>query len=360
MIARDEQHTVSDAGSVAVEARGGIAVVIVHYKTPAMVVDCVASLLPQLNGGGTETSETAVDEVVIVDNASGEADVAALREAARAGNWGGRVLLIESPANLGFAGANNLGIEAVRAARRNEGRAMPAFWMLLNPDTYLRPGAVDALLQFLRERPAVDCVGPRLEFPDGTAQLSAFGDQTPWSELLRGANIGVIARLLKRWEVYGEIKNQPHRAEWLAGACVLMRNEMLEKVGLLDAGFFMYFEEVDFFRRARRLNREVWHVPAARVVHLVGQSSGLDGGGKWVARRLPDYWFESRHRYFRKHFGYLGMLAADGMWLLGHAMMRLRRAFTGVSNSAVARLETTDLLRHSLRQMFRPGTGKTT
>jgi hypothetical protein len=88
------------------------------------------------------------------------------------------------------------------------------------------------------------------------------------------------------------------------------------------------------------------------VVHLVGASSGIKVNSE--RKRLPDYWYESRHRYFRKHFGYAGMLAADGLWLLGHLMMRVRRMFTGVSHSAVAKWETRDLLRHSARQLARP------
>ena len=153
---------------------------------------------------------------------------------------------MESAVNLGFAGANNLGIENVRAGRAAAGRERPEFWVLLNPDTWLRDGAMAAMEAFLRGHAEVDCVGPRLEFPDGTAQLSAFGEPTPVSELIRGANIGMLSRWLKRWEVYGEIRAEAHRADWLAGACVMMRDSMLEKVGLLDDGFFMYFEEVDF------------------------------------------------------------------------------------------------------------------
>ncbi len=256
------------------------------------------------------------------------------------------VTLMELGKNLGFAGANNAGIRAALA----EGR--PEYFMLLNPDTLVRPGAFGTLRRFLEEHPEAACVGPRLEYPDGEPQLSAFGDHSPVSELLRGANIGLLARVFKRWQVYGEVQNAAHRADWLAGACVLLRTGVFEKIGLLDDGYFMYYEEVDFFRRARKAGLESWYEPAAHVVHLVGQSSGVTTD--WSARRLPGYWFDSRHRYFRKHFGYFGTLAADGAWLTGHLLMRIRRLFTGVSHSAVARAETRDLLRHSARHLCRP------
>src|SRR5262249_47041524 len=122
--------------------------------------------------------------------------------------------------------------------------------------------------------------------------------------------------------------------------------------------FFMYFEEVDFFRRARRQGFEIWHQPDARVVHFVGQASGVTT--TWSARRLPAYWFESRHLYFRKHFGYAGMLAADSCWFTGHLLHQLRQAATGVSHSALAQSESRDFLRHAFRQMLRLRTGGAT
>jgi GT2 family glycosyltransferase len=309
-------------------------VVIVHYKTPQLLQECIATVLPEL--------DIEQDRVILVDSASGESDVAAIRPL---GNIPG-ITLLESPTNLGFAGANNL------ALRHAKTLGTPEYFLLLNPDTLVRPRAFTTLRHFLETHPDAACVGPRLEYPDATPQLSAFGDHTPLSELLRGANIGLLAKLLKRWEVYGHIHNTPHRADWLAGACVLLRASVFDQIGLLDDGFFMYYEEADFFRRARKHGLHAWYQPAAHVVHLVGQSSGVTQHS--AAKRLPAYWFESRHRYFRKHYGYLGTLAADTAWLTGHLLMRLRRLFTGVSHSAVAHAETRDLLRHTARHLLHP------
>ena len=311
-----------------------MAIVIVHYKTPALLADCIETVLPEI--------DPARDEVVIVDAASGEEHLSKIRHFRERS----AITLIEAKKNLGFAGGNNI---ALRYLLRSGGAESV---MLLNPDTLVRPGAFAKLREFLEIHPDAAIVGPRLEHPDGTPQLSAFGDQTPISEFVRGANIGPITRMLKRWEVYGEVRNEIHRADWLAGACVLMRGEMLDRVGLLDDGYFMYFEEADWFRTARRMGYQAWHLPDAHVVHLVGQSSGIVNEEKG-AKRLPAYWFESRHRYFRKHFGYLGMVAADGAWLCGHAINSIRRLVTGVSHSAVARSETRDLLRHSVREISR-------
>jgi GT2 family glycosyltransferase len=318
-------------------------VIIVHYKTPEMLCACLGSLAGEM--------DAVRDEVIVVDNGSGAENVAALRAmTARPG-----VRLIASEKNLGFAGANNLALRTVLEEGAREGSGGPDLLMLLNPDTIVRAGAFGELRRFLEEHGEVDIVGPRLEFPDGKAQLSAFGDPTPISELVRGANIGPITRLLRRWEVYGEVKDEAHRTDWLAGACVLMRRQVIEEVGLLDDEFFMYYEEVDFFRRARRRGFCAWYVPSAHVVHLVGQASGVEW--KKAARRLPRYWFESRQLYFRKHFGWAGMVAADAAWIVGYSLMRLRRLLTGSSPSVVAQQELRDFLGHSWRGLWkrRPG-----
>ncbi len=312
-----------------------LAVIIVHYRTPEMLRECLATLLPQI--------DPARDRVVIVDNASGAEHVAALQSAL----VDPAIELIRSDKNLGFAGANNVGIRAVLAGGGAD------FFLLLNPDTLLREGAIATLLESLAAHPEAALVGPRLEYPDGTPQLSAFGDPTPLSELVRGANIGPITRLLKRYEVYGAVQEMAHRCDWLSGACVMLRRSVIDRVGLLDDGFFMYYEEVDYFRRARKAGFSAWYEPAAHVVHLVGQASGV-AWQKAAPKRLPSYWFESRHLYFRKHFGYFGMVAADGFWLLGHVLTRLRGLFTGVSKSVLAQFETRDMVRHSIRVLFRP------
>jgi GT2 family glycosyltransferase len=283
-----------------------------------------------------------VDHVVIVDNASGAQDLAGLQGLRGKGD----VTLLESARNLGFAGANNMAIRHIMEHGSAE------YFLLLNPDTILRPGAVETLVRFLEEYPEAACVGPRLEDADGTAQQSAFSNPSPVSEFMRGASIGPIERLLRRWRVHGPIIDVAQRADWLSGACVLARREVFNKAGLLDDGFFMYYEETDFFRRAGKLGLQAWYEPKAHVVHLVGQSSGIKilPGEK----RLPGYWFESRHRYFRKHYGWLGALLADYFWVNGHILDRLRKLLTGTSHAASAKHEMRDLLRHTLRQLLHP------
>lgn len=303
-----------------------LAIIIVHYRTPALLLDCIKSLRHEI--------DPQRDVIIVVDNASPDGSATQLRQISG-------IRLIESPNNLGFAGANNIGIQAVDAER----------YLLLNPDTVVRSGAIQILHDFLDRNPQAAMAGPRLESLDGHPQLSTFGYHTPLGELLIGANVGVLTRLFKSAIVYGQIPQETCRVEWLAGACLMIRSEVIRRVGLLDARFFMYYEEVDFCRRARKLGFDCWYVPQARVAHLEGQASGIASGQ--TRKRLPRYWFESRHRYYRKHFGYLGVMAADILWMIGHTLDIARKTLSGISHSNVAVSETRDFLRYECEFLSR-------
>ncbi len=106
---------------------------------------------------------------------------------------------------------------------------------------------------------------------------------------------------------------------------MIVRREVFEAIGLLDDRYFLYFEETDFCRRARGAGWPCWYVPEARVVHLVGQSSGVDRP-RMLRRRLPAYWFQARRRYFLAHLGLAGTIVADLAWAFGFASYRLRQS----------------------------------
>ena len=102
---------------------------------------------------------------------------------------------------------------------------------------------------------------------------------------------------------------------------MMIRKAVFDRIGLLDEKYFMYYEEVDFCLRANRAGWPCWYVPASRVVHLVGQSSGVTDE-KRPKKRRPAYWFESRRRYFLLHFGRLRTFLADSFWVIGHALYK--------------------------------------
>jgi GT2 family glycosyltransferase len=200
---------------------------------------------------------------------------------------------------------------------------LPPYVLLLNPDTIVHPGAIDELVKFMDAHPQVGIAGSRLEDPDGTGQISAFKFPSVASELERGCKLGFVSRLLRKHVVAQPIPERPAMCDWVAGASMIIRREVFEKIGLLDDAYFMYFEEVDFCLRARRAGFECWYVPASRVIHLVGAASGISET-RVKQKRKPQYWFDSRRRYFRKNHGFVYTLLADAAFVAGYATYRLR------------------------------------
>jgi GT2 family glycosyltransferase len=283
-------------------------IIIVNYRTPDLVLDCLHSLADQV--------QDHVDwRVVLVDNASGDNSVARF-EAARQEHAWAWLDIVPAHENGGFAAGNNV------ALRRELAEPRPAdFFLLLNPDTLVRPGAVVALIDFMERHPAAGIAGCRLEERDGTPQRSAFRFPSLLSEVENGLQLGLVSRLLHRSIVAPPVEETEHPTDWVSGASMLVRRAVFEVVGLLDEGYFLYFEETDFCLRAHRAGWECWYVPAGRVVHLVGQSTGI--GER--RRRMPRYWLESRRRYFHKNHGAIYALLASVAWATAFALWRLRR-----------------------------------
>ena len=270
-----------------------VRIIIVNFRTPELVVDCLRSLAGEVAG--------ELDcRVVVVDNASGDGSVEFIRKAIDDAGWNAWTDVLPEHENRGFAAGNNAALRPLLAAPQP-----PDFVLLLNPDTWMRPGALRNLVEYLERRPDVGIVGSRLEYPDGTPlRVAAFRFHTVASEFEQGFRLGLISRLLHRRVVAPPVQSGPHRADWLSGASFLVRRAVFASVGLLDERYFLYFEEVDFCWRARAAGWSCWYVPASRVVHLKGQSSGVTSTSG-PPRRVPRYWFDSRKRYFRKNHGRL-------------------------------------------------------
>ncbi len=132
----------------------------------------------------------------------------------------------------------------------------------------------------------------------------------------------------------------------------MVRREVFEAVGLLDDGFFMYYEEVDFCLRARKAGWPCWYVPASRVVHLIGASSGVFSKEQQT-RRLPPYWFEARRRYFVRNHGRARTLVADLAWSLGAASFRARKLVQRKPDPLPEK-HLRDFLRHNFFSPARP------
>ena len=285
-------------------------VVIVNYRTADLVVACLASLvaeLPALDSG----------RVIVVDNASGDASVEVLQAALDHNHWNAWVEVLALPRNGGFAYGNNRAIERVR-------QLDPHFDVVisLNPDTVVQPGALPALLDHFDHDAKVGIVGASIEDERGTRQQSAHPFPSLKGELNRAAQLQLLSNLIGSHQNFSATGVKPTAHDWVSGACFAIRRELLDAIGPLDEGYFLYFEETDFCLRAKQAGWSCWLVPRARVMHFEGAATGITA----AKRRLPEYWFASRRRFFVKAYGMGGWLAADVLWTLGRLSLLTRRA----------------------------------
>jgi N-acetylglucosaminyl-diphospho-decaprenol L-rhamnosyltransferase len=309
-------------------------VVIVNYRTPGLTIDCLRSLV-------NEVRSLPGTRVIVTDNASGDESVEKIGAAIETEGWGDWVSLQPLERNGGFAFGNNA---AIRPALQSTNQ--PPYILLLNPDTIVRPGALKVLVDFMNEHPEVGIAGSRLEDPDSTPQHSAFRFHTVLSELDLGLRLGVVSKLLAKWGVAPPIPEAACQTDWVAGASMIVRREVFEAAGLMDEDYFMYYEEMDFCLQAKRAGWSCWYVPQSRVVHLVGQSSGVTDT-KRPPKRLPQYWFDSRRRYFLKNYGWLYTALTDLVWASGFTLWRLRRMIQGKPDQDPPKF-LSDFLRNSV------------
>jgi len=286
-----------------------VGIIIVNYKTPDLTIECLRSLYLE--------KEPSYFSVVVVDNDSQDGSFEKISAAIVSEDWSDWVKIKASIYNGGFSYGNNIAIREFLAVEES-----PEYFYLLNPDTVVRKGAINELVQFMQMRPKVGIAGSRIETEEGQPLHSAFKFHTCWSELERGFKWGVLTKLLKHWLSSQKIPEMPVQTDWVSGASMMIRREVIDQLGLLDEAYFMYYEETDFCIQANRAGWECWYVPASKIVHFVGKSSGIIDKG--MKKRMPKYWFESRQRYFLKNYGVFHLVLADLFWLLGFSSWKLR------------------------------------
>ena len=289
-----------------------LTIAIVNYRTGGLTIDCLSSVI-------ADPSMPVNTRIVVADAVSNDGSSEMIANAITTNNWGERVSLIDLPRNGGFAYGNNRAIEFAEALW---GKSKA--YLLLNPDTVVRSGAIGALSIFLADNPKVGIAGSALEEPDGTAQACSFRFPSPLSELEGEARVGPITRMLLKWRVVLPTGTVPSPAQWVSGASMMIRREVFDHIGGLDEEYFLYYEELDFCQRAVDAGWHCWTVPQSRVVHLCGQSTGINDTKPQLSRR-PTYWFDSRSRYFAKHHGHWGRALADFTWVFGQVIWQTRQ-----------------------------------
>jgi GT2 family glycosyltransferase len=247
-----------------------------------------------------ETLRGASAEIVVLDNASEDGSAAAVRERFS------DVRVIEQTFRAGFGANHNTVIRAT------EGR----YVYVLNEDTTSDDWAFERLVAYLDAHPGVAAVGPRLVYPDGRLQDSAWRFPTPLVSALGLLTVGKLG-------VKQSGGRAPHEVDWVMGAALLLRREALDEVGLFDEDFFLYSEEVDLQFRLRQAGWLVHYLPDVTVVHHESQFSA-----EIPERRINEMW-RSRHRYWQKHHSgpgaRLAALATGGQYAVRAAFAPLAR-----------------------------------
>jgi len=311
VIAIDELNSVyaTDQGPL------DLLVVIVNYKVEHLVVDCLRSL-------ATQVRDIPRMRVAVCENGTGEHAIDFLRNEIIRNAWSDWVILKAITPNVGFTGGNNAILRDALGVPEP-----PRYFLLLNADTIVHPGALQAMYQAMEDSSKIGIAAPTLIDAQGQRQHTEFLDFSPLSELLRSASTGPLNRVFGRCAFPLEpLRGRPDI--WLSFACAMIRREVLLQVGVLDEGFFLYFDDADFSRTVRNAGWKLKCVPSAEVVHLEGQTTGVPELAR-LRDRKPHYYYVSRARYFAKHRGLTGLWSANVAWHIGRCISKMRELFEG-------------------------------
>src|SRR6266540_4391890 len=312
-----------------------LAIVIVSYNTRDLLRDCLRSI-------GPGAAACALD-IWVVDNASRDGSAAMVRAEFP------RVHVIDSPRNGGFAYANNLALSHILGTGDcglgsgsdlpipNPQSPIPDYVLLLNPDTIVPPGALDALVSFMEAHPAVGACGPKLLLADGSLDLACRRSfPTPEVAFYR---ITGLSRLFPRSPRFGRYNmtfldpDVETEVDAVVGACMLVRVSVVREVGLLDEAFFMYGEDLDWAYRIKQYGWQIMYVPSLIVHHYKRASSSQR---RFLSTRS---FYDAMRVFHRKHYAAttpapLNLLIEAGItlkevWGLGRNLLRPPAAGAG-------------------------------
>jgi len=272
-----------------------ITISIVNYNTKDLLRDCLNSIY-KIKG-------EIKFEVVVVDNASSDESVRLIE-----GEFP-EAKLIKNRQNLGFAKANN------QAIKQSKGR----YILLCNPDTVIKSNSLDKTVEFMETHRRVGALGCKILNPDKTIQTSNNSFPNLFTVFLHIFQIKKIVpssrireRIGRRWRllpgktlreyfrVYWD-SDRIREVEWVTGACLLVRRETIEEVGLLDENFFMYYEDADWCYRMREKGWKVFYFPLFEVFHYVGKSAGKFNYKSFIEK------YKSMYYYFWKRGGRIAL-----------------------------------------------------
>ena len=268
-------------------------VIVVSLNTRELLAACL---------GSVGASVGATYEVYVVDNGSSDGSLEMVdREFPQ-------VRLIRNDSNRGFAAANNV---AIRLAG---GR----YVLLLNPDTVIPPDLLREMIAFMDDNKPTGICGPKVLFPDGRFQSCGYRFPSPLAEVRQSKNLDKLLRRIVGSDTPLKIESAPGEVDWVDGACLLIRREVIAQIGLLDEQYFLYAEELDWCFRARKAGWAIYALPEIEMLHHQGQSSAQ------ISDFSLAHLIETRLRYYRKNHG-LGVAVAMSLLYVAGCLRQLNR-----------------------------------
>jgi len=250
-----------------------LSIVIVNWNTREDLLHCLESLV--------QKGESISREILVIDNGSQDGIGNEVKKSFPF------VHLIENQKNLGFAKAVNQGLQ----------KASGRYVLLLNPDTQVKGEAIEGLISFMEAHPRVGISGAQLLNSDGSKQNSIANFPSLATELL---NKNLLRWLFpKKFPGKGREYPEPIEVDSVIGACMMVRRDALDQVGLLDEDYFLFLEETDWCYRMKRAGWKIYHVPQAQVYHFQGKSAEA------VKKRARIEFYRSRYHFFKKNRGHL-------------------------------------------------------
>ena len=293
-----------------------LSISIINFRTAHLTCVCLASIRDDY----AAHSDRLTLDVVVVDNASGDGSDTVIEDwiAQHAGPL--PVRLVRSESNSGFSGGHNQGISATQPGN--------APWhLILNSDAVVLPGFLTALEHAIAQATSqTGLISPSIVDGSGGSAASRFRYHCATSELVRAAGSGPVSRLLPngRVAITDPQEQDWMHPDWVSFAAVLVRRQMVDAIGPMDEGYFLYFEDAEYCLRAARQGWRMSFAPDAQVQHIEGGSGDLVAS-KAAKRRLPPYYYASRSRFLYQAHGRWGLWLANAGWYLGRLIAHMRR-----------------------------------
>lgn len=279
-----------------------IAIITVTYNSG----DFIEDYLDSINSFLSNSNHIAV----IVDNDSSDNTCAIINQYAEKHSLEEHIIVAPQKQNIGFGKGCNKGIELAKDYS-------PSHFWFLNPDTKIFPDSGEELFSFLTTQSDADFAGSTLVNRNNIPRAGAFRFPTLINVCLSTLKLGILDRLFRSHTTAIPIENKPYQADWLTGASFMVKAQCIYQLQGFDPFYFLYFEEVDLFFRAKQLGFNVWACPNSKIFHISGASTGINNHKKAI-KRLPTYWFESRQYFYRKNYGRLYLVAVDLMQIICH------------------------------------------